>query len=232
MRTSGISLGLLLSAALTCAAEPDQTFTSHTAFYSHVAQKEGLRLPWRRLAIPQATPTTRELSVTDLDKSWGRMQLRSDSIVISGRPLRWVDVPRPMGRPRPIELDLEFVQLWESPAAASGHAALCLQSPAGSSGGASRWRHVVLIDRPSGKTRPATYAWTAPYASCEALWTREGVGWIAGVFEFSFESEQAASKAGFVLHSLQQRSDLAHYVLTLADPGDLFTFRATRSTVP
>lgn len=228
MRTPSLCLTLLLSATTACPAEPGETFTSHADFYSHVANSEGLRSAWQRHALPPLGPTAQQLALSSLDKSWREVQLRTDSIVISGRTMRWVDLARPLGRSRFIELDLDLVQIWESAPATIGGPALCLESPAGSSASAARWHHVILIHRTSGSARPQAQAWTAPYASCGALWIRQGQDWVAGVFEFSFESEQFASKADFALHSLPSGHDLSRYVLTLPDPSNLFDFKAAR----
>lgn len=225
---------IMLSVFATAASAAEPEFSSHEAFYQHVALERGLEQTFQRRALPLATPATRQLTVRGLTRSWGRVQVMRDGIVLSGGRLRWSMPTQPFGRQSPIALDLEITQLWESTAPGGPHA-LCLQSPMGSSGSAARWQHVIVIERKSANARPASHAWTAPYASCQAIGTAVDRSLVAGVFEFSFESEQFANQAQFVLHDLRRRTELTRYALALRDPANLFSFKlapANRQAVP
>ncbi|WP_374426823.1 hypothetical protein [Ideonella dechloratans] len=212
------------------ATELDRSFSSHDAFYAQVARDQHLTSAFRRRALPDAPPDTPQLSVVGLAKAWGRVQLASDAIVINGRRLRWSESTQPFGRQGPIQLHLELAQLWEGPQEPNGAGTLCLQSPMGSSGSAARWQHVVLVRRSNALVRPSIQAWTAPYASCQAVWRDAHDELVAGVFEFNFESEQAVRTAHFVVHALREHSEVARYVLSLPNPANLFSFKAVPAT--
>lgn len=223
-----------LSVVATTASAAELEFLNHEALYRHVALERGLEQTFQQRALPAATPVTRQLSVHGLARSWGRVQVTRDGIAFSGGHFRWSMPTQPFGRQSQITLDLELTQLWESIASGGSHA-LCLQSPMGSSGSAARWQHVIVIERKSASERSTVHAWTAPYASCQAIGMAADRSLVAGVFEFSFESEQFANQAQFVLHDLRRHAELTRYALVLRDPANLFSFTlapATRRAAP
>jgi len=220
-------LTILLTSAI--AGHADEVLTSHPAFYAHVASTEHLRQAFEIRPQDAVPPDAKGIKLRGLAPGWGRAELRTGGIVIGGRYWPWPPAQQPFGKAASSRIDLELAGVYES-SAQSGHLQrICVQSPAGSSGSAARWQHVIVIERKDRGAAPRMASWFAPYASCEAVFAGHQDELIAGAFDMRFESEQAISLAMFGLHDLHApERPMPRYVVHLRDPADAFQFTVTR----
>lgn len=222
---------VLLPILLTCAiaGHADEVLTSHPAFYAHVASAERLRQAFDIRPQDAAPPDAKSINLLGLATGWGQAELRTGGIVIDGRYWPWPSAQQPFGRAATVRMDLDLARVYEGSAQSGRLQRICVQSPAGSSGSAARWQHVVVIERKARGAPPQMAAWFAPYASCEAVFAGPQDELIAGAYDMQFESEQFISLAIFGLHDLQApERRMPRYVLRLRNPADAFQFTVIR----
>ncbi|MED5618045.1 hypothetical protein [Ideonella sp. BN130291] len=226
MQTLALHLALLTAATAGVAHE---RFTDHKAFYQYVEQTQGWSRPFFPRTVEAGTPADSSVRVRGLSPAWGTVKIGRNSILIAGRRLPWMRASWPMSRPMSFRMDIELVRAWEQP----NEPRLCLQSPAGDSGGSARTQHVVVVHRPrTPATRMRLFAWTNPYASCESLFFDKEGRLLVGLFQLQMESARAISSASFSVRDLMTGHETKHFALTLADADNAFDFWVTPSTVP
>ena len=216
---------VLAGLALAWPAWAQQEFGNHSALYTWVGQEAQFRPVFERREIAQVNPTARRAEVKDLGAGWGSVWIEREGVVIGGKRQRWAQAKRTWGVARPVHVDLELAQVWEQ---SGPRHRLCIQSPSGSSASAARWQHVVVVEWPARRSKPAMYTWVAPYASCEAVWVNGAGVLIAGGFEMQFESEQRMTDASLALWQMASGVVFARYALELKEGANPFELRALR----
>jgi hypothetical protein len=222
---------LLLLTCCCVSAGATERVNSHADFFAAVARDEGMTQAFIYRDQVRALPNAQRLKITGIAPGWGSLVLQTNALTVNQRAWTWRQARQVFGRPTVPTMDLELTSVFEAASASSGRDRICLQAPTGSSGSAARWQHVVVIERSlKANAPPSMITWTAPYASCAAVFVNTDGQLVAGTFDLQLESEQAFSTMLFKLQSVSapEHVEWPRYLLSLRTPGNAFDFTPSR----